>query len=89
MPLYEYKCASCKHQLTELQGINDEPLKECPECNGKLKRIISLSSSEVEYGNQNEYYEKVIKKDAKEIVDKIKKGDDSSETEAANIFGEK
>jgi putative FmdB family regulatory protein len=90
MPLYEYKCTGCEHRLVELQGINDEPLKECPQCNGELKRMISLGSMvEVEYGNQNEYYEKVVKKDAKEIADKIRKGDDAAETEAANIFGEK
>lgn len=86
MPLYEYKCLDCECFITELQDINDEPIKECPKCKGKLKRVISVGIIEVEYGNQHEYYEKVIKKDVKEISDKIKKGD---ENVAADIFGEK
>jgi putative FmdB family regulatory protein len=42
MPIYEYRCGSCSHELDALQKINDSPLRKCPEC-GKLtlRRLIS------------------------------------------------
>lgn len=85
MPLYEYKCLDCLNIITELQSINDEPLQVCFKCSGKLQKIISICSQEVNYQNAKEYYEKVIKPDAKDIVKKIKDGDENT---AANVFGE-
>ena len=42
MPIYEYRCGSCSHELEALQKISDSPLRKCPEC-GKLtlRRLIS------------------------------------------------
>jgi putative FmdB family regulatory protein len=41
MPIYEYQCANCGHQLEELQSISEPPLTKCPKC-GKdtLKKLI-------------------------------------------------
>ena len=85
MPLYEYKCVDCSHELIELQSINDEPLQVCPVCGGKLKKVFSLCSGDVSYQNGQEHYEKVIKQDARRIIEKIKSGDENA---AADIFGE-
>ena len=42
MPIYEYECKECGHQLDALQGINEPFLSECPACNTtSLKRLIS------------------------------------------------
>ena len=42
MPIYEYECTQCGHQLDALQGINELRLSECPACNKtSLKRLIS------------------------------------------------
>ena len=43
MPIYEYKCLTCKNQLEVMQKISDEPLRECPSCQGKLEKQWSLS----------------------------------------------
>ena len=44
MPIYEYECVRC-HQTTEaLQKFSDPPLADCPHCNGRLKKLISLNS---------------------------------------------
>ena len=43
MPLYEYQCQSCKKQLEIMQKISDPPKKKCPECGGKLTKLISAS----------------------------------------------
>ena len=47
MPIYEYKakngahCKLCKGGFEIRQGINDEPLRRCPECGGEIKRLFS------------------------------------------------
>lgn len=44
MPIYEYRCQKCGHQLEKLQRIGAEPLLDCPECKtAALKRVISAS----------------------------------------------
>ena len=41
MPTYDYVCLSCNNRFEEFQGINDDVLETCPECEGNLKRVIS------------------------------------------------
>jgi len=44
VPIYEYECVKC-HQTTEaLQKFSDPPLTDCPHCNGRLKKLMSLNS---------------------------------------------
>ena len=44
MPIYEYKCGECGHQLESMQKVSDEPLKDCPACDRPtLKRLISAA----------------------------------------------
>jgi putative FmdB family regulatory protein len=40
MPIYEYECKSCHHRFEKRQGFHDEPKAECPQCQGKSRRII-------------------------------------------------
>ena len=45
MPIYEYRCDSCGHELDALQKLSDEPLKDCPACDADaLRRLISAPS---------------------------------------------
>ena len=44
MPIYEYLCQRCGHQLEVMQKMSDKPLTKCPECKGKLEKIISQAS---------------------------------------------
>lgn len=44
MPIYEYVCDSCDHQFEVQQSMRDNPLTQCPECNGKVRRVFGLSS---------------------------------------------
>tara|TARA_B110000879_G_scaffold159636_1_gene206134 strand:- start:32 stop:298 length:267 start_codon:yes stop_codon:yes gene_type:complete len=32
MPIYEYRCKSCGHELEALQKMSDDPLTDCPHC---------------------------------------------------------
>jgi putative FmdB family regulatory protein len=40
MPTYGYRCGSCGHQFEIIQRISEEPLTTCPECQGKLAKIL-------------------------------------------------
>ncbi len=44
MPIYEYQCQSCGHQMEALQKMSDAVLTDCPECSeSALKKIISAA----------------------------------------------
>jgi putative FmdB family regulatory protein len=32
MPIYEYACKTCGHELEAWQKMSDAPLKQCPSC---------------------------------------------------------
>jgi putative FmdB family regulatory protein len=40
MPTYEYECTKCQHAFEAFQSMRDEPLKKCPKCRGKVKRLL-------------------------------------------------
>ena len=45
MPIYDYKCSDCEHQIEVIQKISDKPRVTCPKCNKKtLKNLISAPS---------------------------------------------
>jgi putative FmdB family regulatory protein len=42
MPIYEYRCEACKHELEVMQKMVDPPLTDCPTCGAaSLKKKIS------------------------------------------------
>lgn len=41
MPTYQYACTNCGHHIETVQSFADEPLTECPACEGKLRKIFS------------------------------------------------
>ncbi len=44
MPIYEYQCESCGHEMEALQKMSDDALVECPECHAQsLKKLISAA----------------------------------------------
>jgi putative FmdB family regulatory protein len=40
MPIYLYECDSCGIRFERLQRFSEEPLTECPECDGRVHRVI-------------------------------------------------
>ena len=40
MPIYLYQCDSCGLRFEKMQRMSDDPLTECPECNGHVHRVI-------------------------------------------------
>jgi len=44
MPIYEYRCSACGHELEALQKITDAPLSSCPACRAdKLTKLVSAA----------------------------------------------
>ena len=41
MPTYQYACTACGHQLEAVQSFADDPLTECPACEGRLRKLFS------------------------------------------------
>ena len=41
MPTYEYECSKCAKRFDKFQSINAPPLKKCPQCGGRVKRLLS------------------------------------------------
>ena len=45
MPIYEYLCESCGHELEALQKISEQRLVYCPECGeATLKKRVSAAA---------------------------------------------
>ena len=40
MPTYVYRCKECEHQFEIVQRMSDNPLTECPECKGQLRKVM-------------------------------------------------
>src|SRR4051812_31341385 len=41
MPTYEYACKSCGEHLEVVQSFKDDPLTECPNCAGELRKVFA------------------------------------------------
>ena len=80
MPIYEYRCGSCSHELDALQKLSDSPLRKCPEC-GKLtlRRLISAPVFRLKGGG---WYETDFKGDGdkKRNLVETSSGDSSRES---------
>lgn len=63
MPIYEYECKACGHQLEALQKMSDPRLTDCPECSKpELNKLISAAGFRLGGGG---WYETDFKKGAK------------------------
>ncbi len=50
MPVYEYECQECDKIFEVQQRITDDPLEACPNCQGEVKKIISMTSFQLKGG---------------------------------------
>jgi putative FmdB family regulatory protein len=63
MPIYEYKCQSCGHELEKLQRISDPTLTDCPFCDEpSLQRLVSAAGFRLKGAG---WYETDFKKGSK------------------------
>jgi putative FmdB family regulatory protein len=63
MPIYEYRCKSCGHELEKLQRISDPALTVCPACTqSELTRLVSAAGFRLKGSG---WYETDFKKGSK------------------------
>lgn len=89
MPTYDYKCLECENQFEKFQGITAPPLEECPECSGKVKRLIGAGAGLIFKGSgfyitdyRSEGYKESEKRDKKTTSEKSDKSDSKGESKS-------
>ena len=66
MPIYEYRCDDCGHELEAIQKMSDSALTDCPACDKPaLKKLVSAGAFRLKGGG---WYETDFKKGAKRNV---------------------
>jgi putative FmdB family regulatory protein len=51
MPIYEYRCDACGHELEAMQKMSEAPLTDCPACEAaSLRKLISAAGFRLKGG---------------------------------------
>ena len=82
MPIYEYVCRACSHELEIIQSIKESPLTECPSCS-KITLRKKLSAAAFHLKGTGWY-----ETDFKNKADKKKDKSNQSTTDASSEKGE-
>jgi putative FmdB family regulatory protein len=87
MPIYEYQCQSCQHQLEALQKMSAEPLLDCPACGKEaLKKKVSAAAFRLKGGG---WYETDFKTgDKKNLASAASKEPASSKSDSSTGKGD-
>jgi putative FmdB family regulatory protein len=78
MPTYEYECQRCGHVFERFQRMTEEPLKRCPQCRGKVKRLIGPGAGIIFKGSgfyETDYRSEEYKQKAKSEKETSSGGD--------------
>lgn len=51
MPTYDYICLSCGNNFEMFQNMTEKHLSNCPECGGKVKRLIGAGAGPIFKGS--------------------------------------
>ncbi len=51
MPTYDYVCEKCEHRFEAFHAMTAEGVKKCPECGGKVKRLIGAGAAVIFKGS--------------------------------------
>lgn len=66
MPIYEYECKACGHQMEAMQKMSDDPLTDCPSCGkAELNKLISAAGFRLKGGG---WYETDFKSGSKKNI---------------------
>jgi putative FmdB family regulatory protein len=85
MPIYEYRCAACGHDVEALQKMSDSPLRKCPQCGkSQLKRLVSAPSFRLKGGGWYETDFKGDKEKKRNLVEGAGGGDAGDSSAASS-----
>jgi len=51
MPTYEYECSKCSYAFEKFQSMTARPLRRCPKCGGRVRRLIGAGSGVIFKGS--------------------------------------
>lgn len=90
MPTYEYECQRCGHVFERYQSMKEEPLKRCPQCRGKVKRLIGAGAGIIFKGSgfyetdyRTEEYKRKAKSEKESASGDTKKSEKKSDSGTA------
>jgi putative FmdB family regulatory protein len=85
MPIYEFVCEACGNIVERLQKLSDPPPDACPECGGKMAKIMSRNSFQLKGGGwYRDLYGSSSSSTANQSTDsKSDKKDDAKKDEGA------
>ena len=92
MPTYEYECEKCKTTFERFQSMKEEPVKECPECGGPVRRLISAGAGVIFKGSGfyiTDYRSESYKQEAKKDKESSKTSETTKSSEKKSDKSEK
>ena len=70
MPTYDYQCRDCGIKFELFQSMTEDQIQECPDCHGKVKRLIGAGAGLIFKGSgfystdyRGDGYKEAAKKD--------------------------
>jgi putative FmdB family regulatory protein len=69
MPIYEFRCKKCNHQIEVFQKISDKPPTRCKQCGGRLEKMIS--SPAIQFKGEGWYVTDYARKGS--VAEKVEK----------------
>ena len=82
MPIYDYRCAACDHELEAIQKMSDDRLVDCPACEKpELKKQLSAAGFRL---SGSGWYETDFKTGSKKNLSDSGSGSKTSTTDASS-----
>jgi putative FmdB family regulatory protein len=85
VPLYEYQCGKCGHRFEKIQKLADPPVKICPKCGGKVKKLPSAPA--IQFKGSGWYITDYARKSSPSSEEKADKPSESKEKPASEKKG--
>lgn len=87
MPTYEYECTKCAHVFERFQAMTDAPVKRCPKCRCKVRKLFGTGAGILFKGSgfyQTDYRSSGYQRDAKKDADTATAAKSPSETKTSS-----
>ena len=81
MPIYEYRCTACGHQIEVMQKMSERRLRKCSRCSGRLEKLISRAAFQLRGGG---WYSEGYAKDADKKKAPKSESSESSKTKSGD-----
>lgn len=84
MPTYEYECPACRSEFEVFQQISEPPVRRCPSCGKKPRRLISAGAGLIFKGSgfyQTDYRDDAYRSAARADTAPVKKDEGKTDGE--------